>query len=99
MNAALLSQNEAVEEGGRHMRALTRLAERTAGYSGSDLHDLCALAAQQPILRLLAQHPCAPHLAVNNLSPSIQAAKGLVVSKTGQSWQPHPPPCIVTAVC
>ncbi len=99
MIAALLSQNEAVEEGGRHVRALTLLAERTAGYSGSDLHDLCALAAQQPILRLLAQHPCAPNLAVSNLSPSFQAAKGLVVSKTRRNWQPHPPPCRVTVVC
>ena len=37
------------------MGALTLLAERTEGYSGSDLHDLCALAAQQPIHRFMEQ--------------------------------------------
>ena len=72
MNATLSLQNEAVEEGGRHVRALTLLAERTAGYSGSDLHDLCALAAQQPILRLLAQHPCAPREDCVALCPGWQ---------------------------
>ena len=46
------------------MGALTLLAQRTEGYSGSDLHDLCALAAQQPIYRFMEQedrcvHRCA----------------------------------------
>ena len=49
MNATLSLQNEAVEEGGRHVRALTLLAERTAGYSGSDLKELCRYAVMQPV--------------------------------------------------
>lgn len=58
-----LHQNEAVEERGRQVGALTLLAERTEGYSGSDLHDLCALAAQQPIHRFMEQEDlCAHHL-------------------------------------
>ena len=100
MNVILSLQNEVVEEGGRHVRALTLLAERTAGYSGSDLHDLCALAAQQPILRLLAQHPCAPRLAVKSVLPSIQAAQSPSHGcETGRIWQPHSPPRIPTIVC
>ena len=55
MTGPFLVQNEVVVEGGRHVGALTLLAERTEGYSGSDLHDLCALAAQQPIHRFMAQ--------------------------------------------
>ena len=47
------------------MGALTLLAERTEGYSGSDLHDLCALAAQQPIHRFMGQEGlCAHHFFV-----------------------------------
>ena len=56
-----LYQNEAVEEGGRPVGALTLLAERTEGYSGSDLHDLCALAAQQPIHRFMEQEDWCAH--------------------------------------
>ena len=45
------------------MGALALLAERTEGYSGSDLHDLCALAAQQPIHRFIErEESCAQTL-------------------------------------
>lgn len=61
--ATARAQNAAVERDGRRVGALTLLAERTEGYSGSDLHDLCALAAQQPIHRYMEERSCVPAAA------------------------------------
>ena len=79
------------------MGALTLLAERTEGYSGSDLHDLCALAAQQPIHRFMEQEDlCAHQCALVHAARTTKRYRWLFQGKHYRLFANAPGRCLAS---